>query len=75
MNIMQILMNQLKMRNPQIFQQFKNLQKSQNDPREFLDQMTSKYTPDQMQKFREYAKGFGFTDEQLNNYGINVEKH
>ena len=70
MNIMQMLMNQLKMRNPQAFQQFQNLQKSQNNPQEFLNQMTSKYTPEQMNSFKQYAKGFGFTDEQLKNYGI-----
>ena len=63
------------MRNPQALQQFQNLQKSQSDPRQFLNQMTSKYTPEQINQFREYAKGFGFTDEQLNQYGINVEKH
>ena len=59
------------MRNPQAFQQFQNLQKSQNNPQEYLKEMMSKYTPEQMNKFREYAKGFGFTDEQLKNYGIN----
>lgn len=58
------------MRNPQALQQFQNLQKSQNNPQEFLSQMTSKYTPDQMKKFTEYAKSFGFTDEQLNKFGI-----
>ena len=73
MNPMQILMNQLKMRNPQAFQQFQNLQKSQNNPQEFLKQMTNQYTPEQMKNFRQYAKGFGFTDEQLNNYGINAK--
>ena len=73
MNIQQILMNQLKMRNPLIFQQFQNLQKSQSDPQEFLNQITSNYTPEQKQKFINYAKGFGFTDEQLNNYGIKVK--
>ena len=71
MNIMQMLMNQLKMRNPQAFQQFQNLKKNQNNPQEYLKEMMSKYTPEQMNKFREYAKGFGFTDEQLKNYGIN----
>ena len=61
------------MRNPQVFQQFQNLQKSQNNPQEFLNQMTSKYTPEQMKSFRQYASSFGFTDEQLDNYGIKVK--
>lgn len=56
--------------NPQGFQQFQSLQKNQNNPQEFLNQMTSKYTPEQMQKFKQFANSFGFTNEQLNNFGI-----
>ena len=61
------------MRNPQIYQQFQNLQKSKNNPQEFLNEMTSKYTPEQIKQFRQYAKGFGFTDEQLNNFNIKAK--
>ncbi len=61
------------MRNPQVFQQFQNLQKNQNDPREFLNQITSKYTNDQMKQFRQYANGFGFTNEQLDKFGIKTK--
>ena len=75
MNPMQVLMNQLqtqiKAKNPQLFQQFQNLVKNQSNPNEILTQMTSKYTPEQMQNFRKFANGFGITDEQLNKYGIN----
>ena len=53
-----------------MFQQFQNLVKNQNNPNELLNQMTSKYTPEQMQKFRQFANGFGITDEQLNKFGI-----
>lgn len=59
------------MRNPQAFKQFQNLQKNQNDPQKFLKEITGKYTPEQMKQFRQYASGFGFTDEQLNKFGIN----
>ena len=59
------------MRNPQVFQQFQNLQKSQSNPQEFLNQMTSKYTPEQLQSFRQYANGFGISDEELTKFGIN----
>ena len=62
------------MRNPQVFQQFQNLQKSQSNPQEFLKEITSKYTPEQMNNFKQYASGFGFTEEQLNKYGIEVKK-
>jgi hypothetical protein len=61
------------MRNPQIFQQFQNLQKSKNDPQEFLKEITSKYTPEQTQQFMQFANGFGITNEQLKQYGINVK--
>lgn len=61
------------MRNPQVFQQFQSLQKSQSNPQEFLKEITGNYTPQQKQNFINYAKGFGITDEQLNNYGIKVK--
>lgn len=61
------------MRNPQTFQQFQNLQKSQNNPQQFLNDMISKYTPEQMQNFIKFANGFGITNEQLNNFGIKVK--
>ena len=70
-NLLQILMNQLKMRNPQVFQQFQNLKQSQSNPMEFLNNVTRNYTPEQMNRFKQYANNFGFTDEQLKNYGIN----
>ena len=61
------------MKNPQVFQQFQNLQKNQSNPQEFLNQITSKYTPDQMQKFRQYANGFGISNEQLDKAGIKTK--
>lgn len=53
-----------------MFSQFQNLQKNQSNPQEFLKEMMSKYTPEQMNNFKQYAKGFGFSEEQLKNYGI-----
>ena len=61
------------MRNPQTFQQFQDLQKSQSNPQQFLNDMISKYTPDQMNNFIKFANGFGITNEQLNNFGIKVK--
>lgn len=58
------------MRNPQAIKQIEELKKNNGDPNELIKQITGKYTPDQMQKFRQFANGFGFTDEQLNNFGI-----
>ena len=77
MNPMQMLMNQLqtqlKGKNPQMLQQFQSLTKSQNNPQEILNQMMSKYTPEQIQSFKKFANGFGITDEQLSKYNINTK--
>jgi len=32
--------------------------------------MIGKYTPEQMNQFKQFAKSFGISDEQLNKYGI-----
>jgi len=57
-----------------MFQQFQNLQKSQSNPQEFLNQITSKYTNEQINQFRQYANSFGFSNEQLDKFGINSKK-
>ena len=61
------------MRNPQALKQFENLRKTNGNPQELLNQITSKYTPEQMQQFRQVANSFGVTNEQLDKYGINVK--
>ena len=68
-----MLQNQLKMRNPQLFQQFQNLQKNQSNPNEMINQIVSKYTPEQMANFRKYANGYGITNEQLESFGIKAK--
>lgn len=54
-----------------MYQQFQKLKENQSNPRDILTEMTSKYTPEQMQQFRNFVKGFGINDEQLNEIGIN----
>ena len=75
MNPTQMLMNQLqtqlKSRNPQMFKQFEEMQKGNGNPQELLNQLTSKYTPEQKQQFIKFANGFGVSEEQLKKYGIN----
>lgn len=56
-----------------MFQQFQNLRKSQSDPKNMINDIIGKYSPEQMAKFREFANGFGITNEQLSNFGINVK--
>ena len=54
-----------------MFQQFQTLQKNQNNPQEILNNMMNGYTPEQIQNFKKFASGFGITEEQLNQFGIN----
>jgi hypothetical protein len=61
------------MKNPQAFQQLQNLIKKTNNPRELLTQLTSSYTPEQKKQFAEFAGGYGVSQEQLTEYGINTK--
>lgn len=58
----------MKIRNPQMFQTFQSLRQNQNNPKEIFAQMTSKYTPEQMQQFKQFANGFGITNEQIDQF-------
>ena len=77
MNANQLLMiqlqNQLKMRNPQVYQQYQDLKKSNGNPQEMINEIMGKYTPEQKASFMKYANGFGISNEQLTNYGINAK--
>lgn len=59
------------MRNPRALKQYEELRKSNGDPQQLLNQITGNFTPQQKQQFIKFANGFGFTNEQLNNFGIN----
>lgn len=56
-----------------MFQQIEQLRKNNEDPQKMLSNLTSKYTPEQMEQFRNFVKGYGITDEQLSKYGINTK--
>jgi len=58
------------MRNPQAFQQYQSLKKSNGNPQEMINSIVGKYTPEQKANFMKYANGFGISNEQLTNYGI-----
>ena len=77
MNPMQILMNQLqtqlKSKNPQALKQLEELKRNNGNPQELLNNIMNKYTPEQRSQFMKYANGFGITNEQLNQYGINKD--
>lgn len=57
-----------------MLQQFQNLMQSQNNPKELLSKMIGNYTPEQIQQFMKFANGFGITNEQLSQFGINAKK-
>ena len=71
----QIMMNQLKARNPQIFQMIEQARVNQNNPIELFKQVTSKYSPEQMDNFYKQAKNMGFSDDLINEVknGINTK--
>ena len=71
--VMNILMNQLKMKNPQAFKQYEEIRKSNGNPQELLNQVTNGYTPEQTQRFIQLANNIGITNEQLNQVGINTK--
>ena len=54
-----------------MFQQFQNLQKNQNNPQEFLNNIMKDYTPEQKEQFAKFVNGFGISNEQLKQFGIN----
>ena len=61
------------MRNPQVYQQYQDLKKSNGNPQEMINNIVGKYTPEQRASFMKYANGFGISNEQLTNYGINAK--
>ena len=66
MNMMQILMNQLKARNPQAVQIIEQAQKNKSNPEELFKQITKNYKPEQMEQIFNQAKQFGIPDEIIN---------
>ena len=70
--VMMILMNQLKAKNPQMFQMVEQARQNQNNPVEIFKQVTRNYTPQQMDNFFNQAKNMGFSDDLINQIkGIN----
>lgn len=64
-NKVQGIMNQLKMRNPQMFQMLEQVSQNQGNPMDLLKQVTGNYTPQQMQNFYMVAQNMGFPNEIL----------
>jgi len=63
-------MNQIKAKNPQMFQKVQTMMDRKENPQDLLKQITGNYSPEQKTQFREYLKSFGITDEQINGIDI-----
>ena len=53
------------MTNPQQANQITSLMNSKGNPYELFKQLTSSYTPEQLNQFYSQAKQYGFSDELL----------
>ena len=63
--VIQMMLNQLKQKNPQMFQMVDTAMKNNGNPMEIFKQVTNNYSPEQMQSFLERAKKMGIPDEVL----------
>jgi len=65
----------MKMKNPQMFNKIENLRNSNGNPMDLFKQVTSKFTPEQMNQFYSKAKQFGIPDDviQQAQNGINTK--
>ena len=63
MNPILMLMNQLKMKNPQAYQFLEQAQKNKSNPQELFKQITKDYKPEQMEQIFNSARRFGMPDE------------
>lgn len=68
--VTQMMLNQLKAKNPKAFQQFESLMNNKGDPQQLLRQVTQGYTPEQIKQFSQFANNFGITNAQLSEVGI-----
>ena len=63
---MNMLLNQLKMRNPQMFQFIEQAQKNKSNPQELFKEITKDYKPEQMEQLFNKARQFGIGDDVIN---------
>lgn len=60
-----MMMNQLKMKQPQMFQLVEQARKNQSNPMEMFKDVTKNYTPEQMDNLINRARQFGIPEEVL----------
>ena len=73
--MMQMLMNQLKVKNPQMYQVISQAKQNKNNPMEMFKEITKEYTPEQFDNLYKQAEQMGFSNELINQLkdGINTK--
>ena len=64
--MMMMLMNQLKMKNPQMFQMVEQAKQNQSNPVDLFKQITNKKSPEQMEAFYKRVEQMGFSPDIIN---------
>lgn len=64
--MMMMLMNQLKMKNPQMFQMVEQAKQNQSSPVDLFKQITNKRSPEQMEAFYKRVEQMGFSPDVIN---------
>lgn len=69
------LQNQLKIKSPQVLQNFEAMRQNNSNPMEILNQITGGFSKEQMQGFMTFAKNFGIPNDMLSQIqnGINLK--
>ena len=65
--LISMMMNQLKMKQPQMFQLVEQARKNQSNAMEMFRDVTKNYSPEQMENLINRAKQFGVPEEVLQN--------
>ena len=60
--VLQMMLNQKKKKNPQMFQMIELARQNQNNPMEIFKQVTQKYSPQQMEQLYANARKFGIPE-------------
>ena len=63
--LMSNLQQRLKVSNPGMFEQYNKWVQGNANPMDLFKQITGNYSPEQMQNFMNFAKGFGVPDSLL----------
>ena len=64
--LIMMMMNQIKMKNPQMFQMLEQAQKNQKNPKKLFKEVTKNYKPEQMENIFNRARQFGIGDDIIN---------